>query len=154
MKKEKVIYKLEEARDLVTEARYIIEEIIPDYNILGIKNKEVLEQVTDIIKILSQLNLKASIEIPVEGMYKLLYHDYQKVCNEKKELQKDVVALMSDREFDKDTATLNLKLLRAEREIEGLKNCLVSQKDMVAKLKSEKRDLKRKLKELGQTTIE
>lgn len=45
MEKEKVIYKLEEARDLVTEARYIIEEIIPDYNILGIKNKEVLEQV-------------------------------------------------------------------------------------------------------------
>jgi len=154
MEKEKVIYKLEEARDLVTEAKYIIEGIIPDYNILGIKNKEVLEQVTDIIKILSQLNLKASIEIPVEGMYKLLYHDYQKVCNEKKELQKDVVALMSDREFDKDTATLNLKLLRAEREIESLKNSLVSQKDMVAKLKSEKRDLKRKLKELGQTITE
>ena len=154
MNKEEAINKLEEARDLVVEAQYIIEEIISHVNILGVKNMEILEPVTDIIKILSQLVVKGgnNINVPVEGMYKLLYYDYKKVCEEKKQLQKDVVALMSNQGWDMETASLNLKLMRSEREIESLKNKIKLKKEKIEDLKLQRGNLKRKLKELGYTT--
>ena len=153
MKKEEAIYKLEEAKDLIVEAHYMIEEILADVNILGIKSMEILEPVTEIIKELSQLTLKGrnNVNIPVEGMYKLLYYDYKKVCEEKKQLQKDVIALMSKQGWDTETASLNLKLMRCEREIESLKNNLTLKKEKIEDLKLQKTNLKRKLKELGYT---
>ena len=153
MKKEEAINKLEEARDLVVEAQYIIEETISHVNILGVKNLEILEPITDIIKILSQLAIKGgnNINVPVEGMYKLLYYNYKKVCEEKKQLQKDVVALMSNKGWDMETASLNLKLMRSEREIESLKNKLNLKKEKIESLKLQRGNLKRKLKELGYT---
>ena len=153
MDKKEAIRRLEDARDLIVEAQYMIEEILPHVNILGVKKMDILEPVTDILKILSQLSLKGNINtnIPVEGMYKMLYHDYKKVCQEKKDLQKDVIALMSDKEWDKDTASLNLKLMRAERIIEDLSKSIDSQKEKISYLKSQKSALKHKLKELGFT---
>ena len=79
----------------------------------------------------------------------MLYHDYKKVCQEKKDLQKDVVALMSDKQWDLETASLNLKLRRAEREIEDLHKKLESKKEKISYLKAQKTDLRHKLKELG-----
>lgn len=151
MDKKEAINKLEDARDLIVEAQYMIEEILPQFNILGTKKMEILEPVTDIIKMLSQLAEKTKInsDIPIEGMYKLLYHDYKKACQEKKDLQKDVVALMSDKGWDKDTATLNLKLMRAEREIETLSNKLESKKNRISYLRMQNSALNHKLKELG-----
>jgi hypothetical protein len=157
MDKEEAIIKLEEARDLIVEAQYMIEEILPHVNILGVKNMEILEPVTDIIKILSQLTIKGgvNIEVPVEGMYKVLYCDYKKVCEEKKKLQKDVLALMNGQGWDKETASLNLKLLRCEREINSLKVNLAQKEERIEDLKLQKSHLKRQLKELtnneGQT---
>ena len=86
MTKEDAIDKLEEALDLVVEAQYIIEGILPHINILGTKNQKMLEPVTDIIKILSQISQKVNVNpnIPIEGMYKLLYSDYKRVCQEKR----------------------------------------------------------------------
>ena len=55
MDKKEAINKLEDARDLIVEAQYMIEEILPQVNILGTKKMEILEPVTDIIKMLSQL---------------------------------------------------------------------------------------------------
>ena len=88
--KQEAIDKLEEARNLVVEARYIIEELIPNYNILDLKDLDILKEVTDIIKILSEIKSKTKVnpEVPFEGMYKMLYCDYKKVCEEKKELRK------------------------------------------------------------------
>ena len=151
MDKKEAITKLEDARDLILEAQYTIEGILPHVNILGVKKMEILEPVTDILKILSQLSMKGNIntDIPIEGMYKMLYHDYKKVCQEKKDLQKDVVALMSDKQWDLETASLNLKLMRAEREIEDLHKKLESKKEKISYLKAQKTDLRHKLKELG-----
>jgi SMC interacting uncharacterized protein involved in chromosome segregation len=151
MDKREAISRLEDARDLITEAQYMIEGILPHVNILGVKKMEILEPVTDILKILSQLTLKGNIntDIPVEGMYKMLYHDYKKVCQEKKDLQDDVVALMSDKQWDTDTASLNLKLMRAERKIEDLSKSLESKKEKISYLKAQKTELRHKLKELG-----
>ena len=156
MTKEDAIDKLEEALDLVVEAQYIIEGILPHINILGTKNQKMLEPVTDIIKILSQISQKVNVNpnIPIEGMYKLLYYDYKKVCQEKKDLQMDVVKLMKDKEWDSDTAMLNMKLMRAEREIESLTNSLAAKKTKIHELKAHIKNLKSKLKELGYITKE
>jgi hypothetical protein len=151
MDKREAIRRLEDAKDLIIEAQYMIEGILPHVNILGVKKMEILEPVTDILKILSQLSMKGNIntDIPIEGMYKMLYHDYKKVCQEKKDLQKDVVALMSDKQWDLETASLNLKLMRAEREIEDLHKILESKKERISYLKAQKTDLRHKLKGLG-----
>ena len=156
MNTEDAIDKLEEALDLIVEAQYTIEEILPQINILGTKNQKLLEPVTDIIKILSQLSqkFKVNAEIPIEGMYKLLYSDYKKVCQEKKDLQRDVVKLMKEKKWDNDTAMLNMKLMRAEREIEKLTNSLAVKEERIHDLKSQKKTLKSKLKELGYKTKE
>jgi chromosome segregation ATPase len=88
-------------------------------------------------------------------MYKVLYCDYKKVCEEKKKLQKDVLALMNGQGWDKETASLNLKLLRCEREINSLKVNLAQKEERIEDLKLQKSHLKRQLKELtnneGQT---
>ncbi len=151
MDKKEAITKLEDARDLILEAQYMIEGILPHVNILGVKKMEILEPVTDILKILSQLSMNGNIntDIPIEGMYKMLYHDYKKLCQEKKDLQNDVVTLMSDKQWDMETASLNLKLMRAEREIENLHKKLESKKEKISYLKAQKTDLRHKLKELG-----
>ena len=146
--KQELYDKLEEARDLVVEASYIIEELIPKYNILGLKNMNVLKEVTDLIKTLSEIQAKTKVnpEIPIEGTYKMLYYDYKKACEEKKELQKDILVLMSERELDKESAMLNLKLIRAEREIERLKKKVNSKEQEIDSLERKNRELKKKLK--------
>ena len=156
MTKEDAIDKLEEALDLIVEAQYIIEGILPHINILGTKNLKMLEPVTDIIKILSQISQKFNLNpnIPIEGMYKLLYSDYKRVCQEKKDLQRDVVKLMKDKEWDSDTAMLNMKLMRAEREIDSLTNSMATKEKKIHDLKAQKKYLKSKLKELGYRTKE
>lgn len=94
--KEDALDKLNDAYDLLVEAKYVIEGIISDYDILTVKNSEIVEPVADIIKLLSTISMKSNlkIDISIEGMYKVLYADYQKALKEKKELQKDVLVLM------------------------------------------------------------
>ena len=156
MTKEDAIDKLEEALYLVVEAQYIIEGILPHINILGTKNLKMLEPVTDIIKILSQISQKFNLNpnIPIEGMYKLLYSDYKRVCQEKKDLQRDLVKLMKDKEWDSDTAMLNMKLMRAERKIDSLTNSMATKEKKIHDLKAQNKYLKSKLKELGYRTKE
>ena len=146
--KQEVLDKLEEARDLVVEARYIIDELIPQYNILDLKDLDILKEVTDLIKILSEIKSKTKVnpEVPFEGMYKMLYCDYKKACEEKKELRKDIRVLMAKKEMDKDSAMLNLQLIRAEREREKLNKKLESRKQEIERIESKNRELKRKLK--------
>ena len=104
---------LQQAQDKINEAKDIIERLIPQYNILGLKRTEFLEGVTDLIKTLSEIHSKggSNPDIPIEGVYKLLYHDYKKVCEEKKELKKDIISLMEEKGMDKDTAALQLRLI-------------------------------------------
>ena len=146
--KQEVLNKLEEAKDLMVEARYIIDELIPQYNILDLKDLDILKEVTALIKILSEIKSKTKVnpEVPFEGMYKMLYCDYKKACEEKKELRKDILALMAKKEMDKDSAMLNLKLIRAEREIESLKRKLESRKQEIERLERKIKELKRQQK--------
>ena len=146
--KQEVLDKLEEAKDLMVEARYIIDELIPQYNILDLKDMDILKEVTDLIKILSEIKSKTKVnpEVPFEGMYKMLYCDYKKACEEKKELRKDILALMAKKEMDKDSAMLNLQLIRAQREIEKLNKRLASKKQEIERLERKIRELKRQQK--------
>ena len=149
--KEEALDKLDDAYNLLVEAKYIIEDVISDFDILSVKNPEIVEPVADIIKLLSTISKKTNkkIDISVEGMYKVLYADYQKTLKEKKDLQKDVLALMKEKEWDSDTASLNLKLMRAERQIENQNASMRDKKLKIEDLKSEIRSLKRRLKELN-----
>lgn len=56
--KQEVLDKLKEARNLVTEAKNIIEDLASKYNILDTRNMDVLKEVTDLIKILSEIKRK------------------------------------------------------------------------------------------------
>ena len=146
--KQEVLDKFEEARNLVTEAKYIIEDLTSKYNILDTKNMDVLKEVTYLIKILSEIKRKTKVnqDVPIDAMYKLLYYDYKKACEQKKELQKDLLALMAEKELDKDSAMLNLKLIHAEREIEKLQKRVTSKEQEIERLERRIRELKRKLK--------
>ena len=148
MKKECALYKLEEAKELIVEAQYIINEIVSQCNILGVTNNDFLKVVTDIIKLLSVLDFNggANLDIPIEGVYKLLYYDYKKVCKEKKELQQDVLVLMQEKEWDTETASLNLKLIRSERNVEQLTKRIETYKRKIKDYKKISRDLKDILK--------
>ena len=150
--KEDALDKLNDAYNLLVEAKYVIEGIISDYDILTVKNSEIVEPVADIIKLLSTISMKSNlkIDISIEGMYKVLYADYQKALKEKKELQKDVLVLMKEKEWDTDTASLNLKLMRAERQIEKQNANITDKKIKIEDLKSEIRSLKRRLKDFDE----
>ena len=71
-------------------------------------------------------------------MYKLLYRDYKKVCEDKKQLQQDIVKLMKEKEWDTETASLNLKLMRAERKIALLNETLDIKKESISNLKRQR----------------
>lgn len=146
--KQEVLDKLEEARNPVTEAKNIIEDLASKYNILDTRNMDVLKEVTDLIKILSEIKRKTKVnpDVPIDGIYKMLYYDYKKALEQKKELQKDLLALMAEKELDKDSALLNLKLIHAEREIERLQKRVTSKEQEIERQEWKNRELKRKLK--------
>ncbi len=151
--KEEALDKLDDAYNLLVEAKYIIEDVISsDFDILSVKKTEIVELVANIIKLLSTISKKTNkkIDISVEGMYKVLYADYQKTLKEKEDLQKDVLALMKEKEWDSDTASLNLKLMRAERQIENQNASIRNKKLKIEDLKSEIRSLKRRLKDFDE----
>lgn len=145
--KQEVFDKLEEAQNLITEAKYIIEDLASKYNILDMNNLTVLKEVVNLIKILSEIKKKTKVnpDIPIDGIYKMLYYDYKKALGQKKELQRDLLDILAKKELDKDSAMLNLKLLHAEREIEKLQKRVASKEHEIERLEWKNRELKRKL---------
>ncbi len=147
----KIEHKLEEVRDLLTEAKYLIEEVDEKSNVFQSMKTEYLEPVTEIIAILSKIKDGWLKELPIETVYKFLYLDYKKGQNEIKELRKDIEALMQKNNIDEDKQVLILKLQRAEREIETLMRKNESRKEKLRRLKdkyfSKIKELKAKLGE-------
>ena len=111
--------KLEEATNLIVEAKYIIEEIInnPRYsNILGIKNRDYLEATTELISILSKIKGTKLEDLPIEAVYKFLYLNYKKTQEENIKLKQDLKQLLVRNNLDEEKQTLILKLMKSERE--------------------------------------
>jgi hypothetical protein len=116
--------KLEEATNLIVEAKYIIEEVInnPQYpNILGTKNREYLETTTELISMLSKIEDKKIADLPIEAVYKFLYLSYKKTQEENSKLKQDLKQLLVRKDLDEEKQVLILKLMRSERENEDLK---------------------------------
>lgn len=139
---------LEEANNLITEAKYLIEELIPKYDILTFKNDEIFETTVEMIKLLGTIKFKGGInrDLPIEAVYKILYRDYKNVCKENKQLKKDLVEFMQKNEFEKETATLQINLLHKEREIESLTKKVQSRDKEIERLEQKIAELKRKMK--------
>lgn len=151
MDKEKALQRLDDAKDLIVEAKYIIEEVLEHNNILKLKDLEYLSAITEIIGILSKIESNELRDLPVEAVYKYLYLDYKKAQEEVKKLRQDIVDMMSEREIDNDNQVLALKLLRAEREIQILQNKNASQREKarrkLSKYSYQIKDLKSRLGE-------
>ncbi len=138
-------YKLEEAKDLILEAKYIIEELVEHSKILSGTDLEYLEATSELILLLSKVKGIGVEDLPVESVYKLLYKDYKQAKEEIKALKKDVENLMKVKEIEPNNKALTLKLLRAERQVESLSNKLETSKE---RAKRQRRKLRDQIKEL------
>ena len=156
MTKQEALNVLEEANDLIVEAKYMIEDLIPKYNILKLKDDKILEATVRLIRILSEVQFIAGLnmELPVEAVYKNLYYDYKKVCSEKKKLARDLKQLMQDQGICADIATLNLRLIHAEREIERLNKKITSKDKEIGSLRQKIRTLKQEKVGTGDSLTE
>ena len=154
MDKQEVLNKLEEANDLIVEAKYIIEEIIPQYDLFALKNDKFFESTIKLIRLLSEIHFKSGVncELPVEAVYKNLYYDYKKVCEEKKQLQKDLSQIMQDNNLDNDLTAMNIKLIHANQKIEKQKKLLDAKREKIHELREKNYLLRRQIREMNETS--
>ncbi len=127
-------YRLEEARDLIVEAKYIIEDVMSKYNILGLKKGVYLDAVTELIGLLSKINDSKLSDLPIEALYKLLYRDYKNAKAEVTNLKKDLVDILERKDINEDRQVLIVKLMRAEREVESINRKLEARKEKSARM--------------------
>ena len=131
----KIEQQIEEVKDLLTEAMYIVEDINRKGTFFASMKMEYLEKATELIAILSRINESHLKNAPVETIYKYLYRDYKNAKAEVNTLRKDIEDLMVSKGIDEDKQALVLKLLRAEREIEALKHKNETKKEKIKRLR-------------------
>lgn len=141
----KIEQQIEEVKDLLTEAMYIVEDINRKGEFFASMKTVYLEKTIELISILSRINEGHLKNATVETIYKYLYRDYKNAKAEINTLRKDVEDLMASKGIDGDKQAIVLKLLRAEREIEALKKKNEEKKE---KLKRQKEIYKSKINEL------
>ena len=140
-----VLYRLEEAKDLIIEAKYIIEDVAENTNILGLTKMEYLEATIELIAILAKIPSNDLKDLPVEAVYKFLWRDYKKSQEEICELRKDIKQLMKTKGIEDDKQALVLKLQRTERVIESLTQKIEIKNEKIKHLRGKCSDLKKKL---------